>query len=135
MRADLDPFYQQIYVSGRINPEMRFLEKAAVFAQIEKEIDAIRDRAPQMTAKDIMAKYGVHPVINCPDIDAAEAMLDACNKITATGDSSGGVVEVVATGMPVGVGEPVFDKLDAALGKMLGIGSGQRRRGRGRFCR
>jgi chorismate synthase len=32
-------------------------------------------------------------------------------------------VEVVATGVPVGVGEPVFDKLDAELGKLLGLGA------------
>jgi chorismate synthase len=34
MRRDLDPFYQEIYVKGRVNMDMRFLEKAAVFAQI-----------------------------------------------------------------------------------------------------
>jgi chorismate synthase len=123
MRHDLDPFYQQIYVSGRINSEMRFLEKAAVFVQIENEIDAIRDRAPQMAAKAVIEKYDVHPVINCPDVKVAQDMVDACNKITASGDSSGGVVEVIATGVPVGLGEPVFDKLDAMLGKMLGIGA------------
>jgi chorismate synthase len=50
-------------------------------------------------------------------------MVDACNKITATGGSSGGIVEVVATGVPVGLGEPVFNKLDAELGRMLGIGA------------
>src|SRR4030042_834675 len=38
MRGDLDPFYQELYAKGRVNMEMRFLEKAAVFAQIEKEI-------------------------------------------------------------------------------------------------
>ena len=47
----------------------------------------------------------------------------AINAITATGDSSGGVVEVVALGVPAGLGEPVFDKLDAELGRMLGIGA------------
>jgi chorismate synthase len=123
MRADLDPFYQHVYVSGRINPEMRFLEKAAVFAQIENEIDVIRDMAPKMTAREIEGEYGVHPVINCPDVKAAQEMLEACNQITASGDSSGGIVKVVATGVPIGLGEPVFDKLDAALGKMLGIGA------------
>ncbi|MCY2926347.1 MAG: chorismate synthase, partial [Planctomycetota bacterium] len=41
----------------------------------------------------------------------------------ATGDSTGGVVEVVALGVPVGLGEPVFGKLDAELGRMLGIGA------------
>jgi chorismate synthase len=123
MRRDLDPFYQEVYAKHRITAEMRFLEKAAVFAEIENEIDAIRDRARKMTPKEISERYNVHPVINCPDLDAAGAMVEAINKITAAGDSSGGVVEVIATGLPAGLGEPVFDKLDGELGKMLGIGA------------
>jgi chorismate synthase len=123
MRRDLDPFYQEIYVKGRVNMDMRFLEKAAVFAQIEKEIDAIRKKAPKTKPDAIRDKYGVHPVLNCPDIEAAEKMVEACSKITKTGDSSGGVVEVVVTGVPTGLGEPVFYKLDAELGRMLGIGA------------
>ncbi len=123
MRHALDPFYQEIYVKGRINMEMRFLEKAAVLAQIEKEIDEIRDKAPQMSQAEIREKYGVHPVVNCPDLDAGQAMVEACNKIAATGDSAGGVVEVVALGVPTGLGEPVFHKMDAELGRMLGIGA------------
>jgi chorismate synthase len=50
-------------------------------------------------------------------------MVKACNKISATGDSAGGIVEVVVRGVPVGLGEPVFQKLDAELGQMLGIGA------------
>jgi chorismate synthase len=123
MRHDTDPFYQEVYFKGRITPEMRFLEKMAVFAEIENEIDAIRDKAPRVSVAEIRAKYGVHSVVNCPDLDAAQAMLEAVNRVTATGDSTGGVVEVVATGVPVGLGEPVFDKLDAELGRMLGIGA------------
>jgi chorismate synthase len=123
MRCDLDPFYQEIYVKGRVNMNMRFLEKTAVFAQIEKEIDAIRDKAPKMDAKDVRAKYGVHHIVNTPDADAAQAMTDACNKVSAGGDSAGGLVEVVALGVPTGLGEPVFYKLDAELGRMLGIGA------------
>ena len=71
----------------------------------------------------MIKNYGVHPVVNCPDIDIADKMNEAANKITKTGDSSGGVVEVVATGVPTGLGEPVFHKLDAELGMMLGIGA------------
>ncbi len=123
MRRDLDPFYQEVYAKHRITPDMRFLEKAAVFAEIENEIDAIRERAPVAKPDEIRRTYDVHPVINCPDIGVADAMVKAINDITATGDSSGGVVEVVATGLPVGLGEPVFDKLDAELGRMLGIGA------------
>ena len=123
MRADLDPFYQEIYVKKRIRPEMRFLEKMKIFAEIEQEIDPIRAKAPRMSPQAVMDKYGVHHVINCPDMDTANDMVAVCNKISATGDSSGGVVEVVVTGVPAGLGEPVFNKLDAELGRMLGIGA------------
>ena len=123
MRRDLDPFYQDIYVKGRITPEMHFLEKVKVFAEIEQQIDDIRANAPKIKPDQIRKKYGVHPVLNCPDIDAAVAMVEACNRITKTGDSSGGVVEVIVTGTPIGLGEPVFNKLDAELGRMLGIGA------------
>lgn len=123
MRHDLDPFYQELFVKGRVTMDMRFLQKMAVLAEVEKEIDDIRSKAPKLSAKDVAAKYGVHHVINCPDLDVAEDMLTACNKITKTGDSSGGIVEVVVTGAPVGLGEPVFCKLDAELGRMLGLGA------------
>jgi len=123
MRRDLDPFYQEIYVKGRITAEMRFLEKIRILAEIEQEIDSIRGKAPKPTAAEIGAKYGVHPILNCPNIDTADAMVAASNKISATGDSSGGVIEVVVTGVPTGLGEPVFYKLDGELGKMLGIGA------------
>jgi chorismate synthase len=123
MRHDLDPFYQEIYVKGRINADMRFLEKTRILAEIEHEIDDIREKAPKMSDSAVRDKYKVHPLVNCPDIDAAQAMVDACNSIAATGDSVGGVVEVVVTGVPVGLGEPVFYKLDAELGRMLGIGA------------
>jgi chorismate synthase len=123
MRSDYDPFYQEIYVKKRITPNMRFLEKMKIFAGIEQEIDAIRAKSPMAKEREIIEKYECHPVLNCPDIKTAAAMVDACNKISATGDSSGGVVEVVALGVPTGLGEPVFDKLDAELGRMLGIGA------------
>lgn len=59
-----------------------------------------------------------------PDLEAskkAEAYLESCMKET---DSAGGVIECIVTGCPAGVGEPVFDKLDAALGKaILSIGA------------
>ena len=76
-----------------------------------------------MDEKKIRDKYKVHPVLNCPDIKAANDMVEAANKINAAGDSSGGVVEVIVQGLPIGLGEPVFFKLDAELGRMLGIGA------------
>ncbi len=123
MRHDLDPFYQELYVKGRLHMDMRFLEKAAVLAQVETQIDEIRDKAPRLAPEEVRARYGVHPVLNCPDVEAAQAMVDACNRIAQGGDSAGGVVEVIVLGAPVGLGEPMFFKLDAELGRMLGIGA------------
>jgi chorismate synthase len=123
MKCDLDAFYQEIYVNKRINPDMRFLEKMKILAELEQEIDAIRGKAAKMKPDEIQEKYGVHHILNCPDINTAQAMVDACNRISKTGDSAGGVVEVVVTGAPTGLGEPVFHKLDAELGRMLGIGA------------
>ncbi len=123
MRRDYDPFYQNIYVGGRIKGDMRFLEKTAVFAEIEKQIDDIRATQKEMVEDEIREKYGVHHIVNCPDVNAAAEMVEACNRISATGDSAGGVVEVVVSGLPLGIGEPVFSKLDAELGRMIGIGA------------
>jgi len=123
MRRDLDAFYQEIYVKGRIRMDMRFLEKMKVLAEVEQQIDEIRGKAPKSEPDEVEEKYGVHPILNCPDIEAAGEMVEACNQIAATGDSAGGVVEVVVTGAPTGLGEPVFYKLDGELGKMLGIGA------------
>ena len=123
MRRDFDPFYQNIYVQKRITPEMRFLEKTKILAEVEQQISQIRAKAPSMPAERIREQYQVHPVLNCPDLKAADAIVEACNRIMHTGDSSGGVVEVIVTGAPVGLGEPMFYKLDGELGRMLGIGA------------
>ncbi len=123
MRRDLDPFYQEIYEKERITRNMRFLEKTRILAEIEQEIEAIREKTPEINAAEVTEKYGVHHILNCPDNEAARAMVEASNRIGGSGDSCGGVVEVIVTGVPAGLGEPVFDKLDGQLGKMLGIGA------------
>jgi len=51
----------------------------------------------------------------CPDSQAAQKMLSRLKEIRADGDSAGGIVEIRAEGCPAGLGEPVFDKLDARL--------------------
>jgi len=53
--------------------------------------------------------------INCPDLEKAKEMMEELRRIKAEGDSAGGVVEIIARGVPAGLGEPVFDKLQAML--------------------
>jgi chorismate synthase len=54
-----------------------------------------------------------------PDMDAAERMEARVIQIKELGDSIGGIVEVIAKGVPAGLGDPVFDKMDADLAKAL----------------
>jgi chorismate synthase len=55
----------------------------------------------------------------CPDSEAVEAMTAVIKDAQAKKDSIGALVEVVARGVPAGLGEPVFDKLDADLAKAM----------------
>ncbi len=122
-RAENDPVYNIVFKEGRIRPGMRFLEKMAVLAEIEKMVPDIK--RPMLTQKDIdaLAEKGLHPVLNCPHLEAARAMYEKIIEIRDSGDSSGGLVEVVATGVPAGLGEPVFLKLDGEMGRMMSIGT------------
>jgi chorismate synthase len=57
--------------------------------------------------------------VRCPVPDAAAKMIELIEAIRKDRDSIGGVCELVATGVPPGLGEPVFDKLKADLAKAL----------------
>ncbi len=58
-------------------------------------------------------------LVRCPDPDAAARMQQAIESAREAGDSLGGVISLRATGMPVGLGEPVFDRLEADLAKAM----------------
>lgn len=55
----------------------------------------------------------------CPDMSAAEKIARRIDEVRKEQDSVGGIVEVLAQGVPAGLGEPVFDKMDADLAKAL----------------
>ncbi len=57
--------------------------------------------------------------VRAPDLEAAKQMIEAIEAARQEGDSLGGIVEVWGLGVPPGLGEPVFDKLDADLGKAM----------------
>jgi chorismate synthase len=58
-------------------------------------------------------------LVRCPDPDKAVAMAALVDAARKDQDSLGGIAEIVASGVPAGLGEPVFDKLKADLGKAL----------------
>lgn len=56
-------------------------------------------------------------MVRCPDPVAAEKMIELIKEMRGAGNSVGGVIECVIRGVPVGWGEPVFDRLEADLAK------------------
>lgn len=58
-------------------------------------------------------------IIRCPDQKSAEKMIALVEKVKSEGDSVGGVVRGVIRNVPVGLGEPVFDKLNSDLGRAM----------------
>ena len=77
------------------------------------EIAANIDKSKVKTA-DVDAN-----IVRCPDKMAAKKMISLIEKTRAEGDSLGGLIECVVRNAPVGLGEPVFDKLEADLAKAM----------------
>ena len=77
------------------------------------EIDSTVDSAT-VTREQVDAE-----VTRCPDPDASARMVDAIEGARRDGDSLGGVVSSVVRNMPIGLGEPVFDRLESDLAKAM----------------
>jgi chorismate synthase len=88
------------------------IDIVAYVAQIY-DLTAKIDKAKVKTA-DVDAN-----IVRCPDNVAAEKMISLIEKARADGDSLGGIIECVVRNAPAGLGEPVFDKLEADLAKAM----------------
>ncbi len=96
-------------VLARLSP--RF-ELVAYVTQIH-EITAKIDRVKVKTA------HVEETIVRCPDLVAAKMMQELIEATRDQGDSLGGVIECVGRGIDAGLGEPVFDKLEADLAKAM----------------
>jgi chorismate synthase len=74
--------------------------------------------AMQQDMQTIRRNINKNP-LRCADLSAADRMTAAIENARADGDSLGGVIEGIATGVPAGLGEPVFDNLDGEMAKAL----------------
>ena len=67
-----------------------------------------------MTFEQMKANYRTND-LNCCDTEVAPKMIDDLMKVADAGDTAGGTIEIIARGVPAGLGEPVFDKLKATI--------------------
>src|SRR5215471_19144933 len=73
----------------------------------------------EVNFEKLSAKTIESNIVRCPDATAATKMIRLIEKMRKAGDTVGGIVAGVARGVPAGWGEPVFDRLEADLGKAM----------------
>jgi chorismate synthase len=84
-----------------------------------KAIGGIEMPAPEAIELEAIKRATRENPIFCPDPQAAEKMMRALEKAIEEGDSLGGVIEVISSPLPVGLGDPVYEKLEANLAKAM----------------
>lgn len=82
-------------------------------------VDGMHEIRPAIDPDTVTADDVESTPVRCPQVHAAAAMIDAIEQARRDGDSLGGVVACVARNVPAGLGEPVFDKLEADLAKAM----------------
>ncbi len=82
-------------------------------------VDEVADVVASVDAAAVTVADVEKNIVRCPDEAAAAVMIARIEAARKDGDSLGGVVRAVGRGMPIGLGEPVFDRLDADLAKAM----------------
>jgi chorismate synthase len=75
--------------------------------------------APSIELSSIIRKEVDRSAVRCPDSDGAKKMQDAIIAAKTAGDSLGGIISCVCRNIPAGLGEPVFDKIEALLARAM----------------
>jgi len=80
-------------------------------------VKRIKDLEGEVDAEKVTLEQVESNIVRCPDSECAERMIELIEQVGRDGNSIGGVVECVARQVPKGLGEPVFDKLEADIAK------------------
>jgi chorismate synthase len=103
-------------VAGGAVAKKLLARKGVQVVAYTKELAGVRAR--EVAFEEIVARVESN-IARCPDPEAAEQMIERALEAGRQGDTVGGIVEVIARGMPPGVGDPVFDKLSASIAHAL----------------
>lgn len=82
-------------------------------------VERVQNIVGEIDISTVTVKDVDKTIVRCPDPTAAEQMISLIKKTGEEGDSLGGVVRCVLRNIPVGLGEPVFDRLSAKLGQAM----------------
>ncbi len=82
-------------------------------------VKRIKDLEGEVDAEKVSLEQVESNIVRCPDAECAERMIELIEQVGRDGNSIGGVVECVARKVPKGLGEPVFDKLEADIAKSV----------------
>jgi chorismate synthase len=107
-------------IGGAIAKKLLKLLKINVISHVTQ----VGDVKAKNVAYSLIEDYASKNPVRCADQKAAVDMEEKIMQAKKKGDSVGGIVETLSFGVPAGLGEPVFDKLDADLAKaLMGIGA------------
>lgn len=87
--------------------------------QFVSYVEQVGDIRTEMNYRDVTPEMIEANIVRCPDAEVARQMISLIETVRDEGDSIGGVIRGVITGLPAGLGEPVFDKLPADLAKAM----------------
>lgn len=87
--------------------------------EIVAYVKRIKDLEATVNPNTVTLEQVESNIVRCPDAQSAEKMIELIDSIRQEKDSLGGVVECVARNVPKGLGDPVFDKLEAELAKAI----------------
>lgn len=91
--------------------------------QLGINITAYTSQVGPISLDNVYTDYDLSQIestpVRCPDLNKAEQMIDLIREVKSQGDTIGGVITCVIKGTPVGLGQPVFGKLHAALGNAM----------------
>ena len=97
----------------------KVLEKLVPQLEIVAYVAQIYEVAVSINRGTVMHEAVERSLVRCPDSAASEKMVSLIEKTRGEGNSLGGVIECVVRNTPAGLGEPIFDKLEADLAKAM----------------
>ena len=105
--------------TGRAAVAKKVLTTLAPAFEVVAYVKTIHEIVAEVNPETVRFEEVEANIVRCPDAATAVRMIEFIKQIRSEGDSVGGTIECVLRGVPAGLGEPVFDKLEAELARAM----------------